>query len=82
MTLDELKEEVNNALKVNDERLDTEALKNQELYAKYQTINHDLNYSYIKQRVITKNYIVRNGNTMVVRLMQKSMSQNHLTLKY
>ena len=33
MTLDELKEEVNNALKVNDERLDTEALKNQELYA-------------------------------------------------
>ena len=35
MTLDELKEEVNNALKVNDERLDTEALKNQELYSKY-----------------------------------------------
>ena len=35
MTLDELKEEVNNALKVNDERLDVEALKNQELYAKY-----------------------------------------------
>ena len=35
MTLDELKEEVNNALKVNDERLDTEALKNQQLYAKY-----------------------------------------------
>ena len=35
MTLDELKEEVNNALKVNDERLDTEALKNPELYAKY-----------------------------------------------
>ena len=35
MTLDELKEEVNNALKVNDERLDTEALKNQELYTKY-----------------------------------------------
>ena len=35
MTLDELKEEVNNALKVNDERLDTEALKNQVLYAKY-----------------------------------------------
>ena len=35
MTLDELKEEVNNALKVNDERLDVEALKNQELYANY-----------------------------------------------
>ena len=35
MTLDELKEEVNNALKVNDERLDVEALKHQELSAKY-----------------------------------------------
>ena len=35
MTLDELKMEVYLALKVNDERLDTEALKNQELYAKY-----------------------------------------------
>ena len=35
MTLDELKMEVYLALKVNDEKLDTEALKNQELYAKY-----------------------------------------------
>ena len=35
MTLDELKLEVYMALKVNDEKLDTEALKNQELYAKY-----------------------------------------------
>ena len=35
MTLDELKEQVAKDLKVNDERLDTEALKNQELYAKY-----------------------------------------------
>ena len=35
MTLDELKMEVYLALKVNDEQLDTEALKNQELYAKY-----------------------------------------------
>ena len=35
MTLDELKMEVYLALKVNDERLDTEALRNQELYAKY-----------------------------------------------
>ena len=35
MTLDELKMEVYLSLKVNDERLDTEALKNQELYAKY-----------------------------------------------
>ena len=35
MTLDELKLEVYMALKVNDGQLDTEALKNQELYAKY-----------------------------------------------
>ena len=35
MTLDELKLEVYMALKVNDEKLDTEALKNQELYATY-----------------------------------------------
>ena len=32
MTLDELKIQVANDLKVNDERLDTESLKNQELY--------------------------------------------------
>ena len=31
MTLDELKVQVANDLKVNDERLDTESLKNQEL---------------------------------------------------
>ena len=35
MTLDELKIQVATDLKVNDERLDTESLKNQELYAKY-----------------------------------------------
>jgi len=35
MTLDELKIQVAIDLKVNDERLDTESLKNQELYAKY-----------------------------------------------
>ena len=35
MTLDELKIQVATDLKVNDERLDTESLKNQELYSKY-----------------------------------------------
>ena len=39
MTLDELKIQVAMDLKVNDERLDTESLKNQELYAKYLDIN-------------------------------------------
>ena len=38
MTLDELKEQVVKDLKVNDERLDTESLKNQELYTKYLNI--------------------------------------------
>ena len=32
MTLDELKAQVTKDLKINDERLDTESLKNQELY--------------------------------------------------
>ena len=35
MTLDELKIQVAMDLKVNDERLDTESLRNQELYSKY-----------------------------------------------
>ena len=35
MTLDELKAQVSQDLKINDERLDTESLKNQELYTKY-----------------------------------------------
>ena len=45
MTLDELKMEVYLALKVNDERLDTEALKNQELYAKY--LDHKTNFDFL-----------------------------------
>ena len=35
MTLDELKTQVSKDLVVNDERLDTESLRNQELYSKY-----------------------------------------------
>ena len=35
MTLDELKLQVEKDLKIDDERLDTESYKNQELYAKY-----------------------------------------------
>jgi hypothetical protein len=35
MTLDELKSQVAQDLVVNDERLDTESLRNQELYSKY-----------------------------------------------
>ena len=82
MTLDELKEEVNNALKVNDERLDVEALKNQELYAKY--LDHKSRFELLlhKAKGITKKCIVRNGNTMVVKQMQKYTLQNLLTSKY
>ena len=42
MTLDELKIQVANDLVVNDEKLDTESLKNQELYAKY--LDHKTRY--------------------------------------
>ena len=35
MTLDELKVQVEKDLTINDERLDTESLRNQELYSKY-----------------------------------------------
>ena len=35
MTLDELQSIVAKELRVNDEKLDSESLKNQELYAKY-----------------------------------------------
>ena len=35
MNLDEIKAQVNNDLRVNDDHLDTESLKNQELYSKY-----------------------------------------------
>ena len=35
MTLDELKAQVEKDLTINDERLDTESLRNQELYSKY-----------------------------------------------
>ena len=42
MTLDELKIQVASDLVVNDEKLDTESLKNQELYAKY--LDHKTRY--------------------------------------
>ena len=79
MTLDELKIMVAEDLRVDDERLDTESLKNQELYTKYESINLGLNYSYTKQRVIIKYYSKINGNTMVVNQMQKYMQLNPLT---
>ena len=80
MTLDELKIMVAEDLRVDDERLDTESLKNQELYTKYLgIINLGLNYSYTKQRVIIKYYSKINGNTMVVNQMQKYMQLNPLT---
>ena len=45
MTLDELKLQVEKDLKVNDERLDTESYKNQELYAKY--LEHKTNFDFL-----------------------------------
>ena len=45
MTLDELKLQVEKDLKVNDERLDTESYKNQELYVKY--LEHKTNFDFL-----------------------------------
>ena len=62
MNLDELKLQVQNDLKVNDENLDTESLKNQEIKAKY-----------LDKKEIINVYIVKSGNIMVERLMPKYM---------
>ena len=48
MTLDELKLQVEKDLKINDERLDTESYKNQELYAKY--LEHKTNFEFLLYR--------------------------------
>ena len=48
MTLDELKIQVEKDLKVNDERLDTESYRNQELYAKY--LDHKTNFEFLLYR--------------------------------
>ena len=48
MTLDELKLQVEKDLKVNDERLDTESYRNQELYAKY--LDHKTNFEFLLYR--------------------------------
>ena len=45
MTLDELKVQVEKDLKINDERLDTESYRNQELYAKY--LDHKTNFDFL-----------------------------------
>ena len=48
MTLDELKVQVEKDLKINDERLDTESYRNQELYAKY--LDHKTNFEFLLYR--------------------------------
>ena len=48
MTLDELKLQVEKDLKINDERLDTESYRNQELYAKY--LDHKTNFEFLLYR--------------------------------
>tara|TARA_B100000965_G_scaffold343984_1_gene313973 strand:- start:398 stop:829 length:432 start_codon:yes stop_codon:yes gene_type:complete len=49
MTLDDLKEQVKNDLAIlNDERLDTESFKNQELYSKY--LDHKTNFELLLYR--------------------------------
>ena len=82
MTLDELKIQVEKDLTINDERLDTESYKIKNFMQSILTTKQTLSFYSIVQRVNTKFCIVKNGNTMVVRLMQKSMQPNHLTSKF
>ena len=79
MTLDELKAQVEKALTINDERLDTESLRNQELYSKY--LDYKTNFELLLHRAKGEYKILyrQNGNTMVVRLTQKFMRLNRLT---
>ena len=79
MTLDELKLQVKKDLEVDDETLDKESYKNQELYAKY--LDHKTNFELLLYKA-KGDYKILYGNTMVVRLMQKSMQPNHLTSKF
>ena len=74
MTLDELKLQVKKDLEVDDETLDKESYKNQELYAKY--LDHKTNFELLlyKAKKVTIRYCSKiNGNIMVVKQMQKSM---------
>ena len=48
MTLDELKVQVEKDLTINDERLDTESLRNQELYSKY--LDYKTNFELLLNR--------------------------------
>ena len=48
MTLDELKLQVEKDLIINDERLDTESLRNQELYSKY--LDYKTNFELLLHR--------------------------------
>jgi len=78
MNLDELKHGVYADLKIDNEHLDTESLKNQEIKAS----SLSTNFFCSKQKETTKVYTVISGNTMVVRLMLRFILVNPLTLKF
>ena len=56
MTLDELKVQVEKDLTINDERLDTESLRNQELYSKY--LDYKTNFELLLHRAKGENKIL------------------------
>ena len=77
MTLDELKLQVEKDLKIDDERLDTESYKNQELYAKY--LDHKTNFDFLLYKAKGDYKILyKHGNIMAAKLMQKFISLDHL----
>ena len=79
MTLDELKVQVANDLKVNDERLDTESLKNQELYTKYLETKSNFELLMYKPKVITKYYTDKWEYYGGKGTLKRFMKQNLLT---
>ena len=84
MNLDELKLQVSQDLKVDDEHLDTESLKNQEIKAKY--LEHKSKFELLLfkakgdyKRLYREKWEYYGGK---VNLMQKFMQVNHLTSKF
>ena len=77
MTLDDLKKETYKDLPVDKEHLDTESLRNQDLYAKY--LDYKTNFEFYEKQTNTQSYIETSGNIMVENQTLKFMLPNHLT---
>ena len=83
MNLEELKKEAYKDLPITDqEHLDQESFRNQEIKSKWLDYKTRFELLLVKNKGDYQNFIEPNGNTMVVSQMQKYMHLNHLTSKY